>query len=69
MSLEAREKFAEFIADYVETNIRYESLTKREVVVATVFVLLNDIGAAQKYLDTIGLKIDLYEYDFKAETT
>jgi hypothetical protein len=53
-------QIAEGIADYVEQHQRYESLSKREVVIAAVRVLTDDIGAAQSFVRAIGLDIDLY---------
>jgi hypothetical protein len=55
-----RKELAESIADYVETSSKWNDWTKREVALATVLVLTDDIGAAQDYLKTIGVRIDLY---------
>jgi hypothetical protein len=51
------------VADYVETHSDYASLSKREVAVETVRVLLDDIGAAQEFLNAIGVNVDLYELE------
>jgi hypothetical protein len=59
----AKEKFAESIADYVETSNGYPVFTKRDAMITAILVLTNDIGAAQRFLDVIGLKIDLYEFN------
>lgn len=56
---DARE-FAEGIANYVQSHGRYTRLTKRQAMVEAVLVLINDIGAAQGYLQTIGIDVDLY---------
>ena len=57
-------KFAEGIADYVQTHRRYDVMDKREAIISAVEVLCGDLGAAQSFMDTIGVKIDLYNYDF-----
>lgn len=54
----------EQIADYIATNNRYTDMDKREAIMEAVGVLTNDIGAAQRYMQAIGVDIDLYEYDF-----
>ena len=55
-----RQKYADSIADYVMTHERIETLSQRDVALATVRVMLDDIGAAQGFLDAIGVKVDLY---------
>lgn len=57
-------EFAEGIADYVQTHKDYDVMGKREAAIAAVEVLLGDLGAAQSYMDTLGIDIDLYNYDF-----
>ncbi len=59
-----KKALAEQIADYVATNARYDEMGRREVIIEAVWVLTNDIGAAQKFVQAIGLNIDLYTYDF-----
>jgi hypothetical protein len=56
-------ELARGIADYVETHNLYESLTKREAIIAAVRVLTDDIGAAQEFVTAIGLDVDLYTTD------
>lgn len=58
-----RQRFAEGIADYMLTHKDYESLTKREVVIAAIRVLTGDIGAAQSFLNVIGVDYDLFSED------
>lgn len=53
--------FVKKIADYVETHVKYDELTKRQAVESALYVLLNDIGAANDFLRVIGVDIDLYE--------
>ena len=58
---DARERLAVSVADYVETHKRYAELSKREVAIATVRCLTDDIGGAQSFLDAIGVPWDLYD--------
>lgn len=58
---EEKLSFARLIADYVETGRDYELIDKRQAVIEAVLVLLEDIGAAQRYLQAIGVPYDLYE--------
>jgi hypothetical protein len=57
---------AEEIANYVETHGRWDDLTKREAVIEAVLVLTEDIGAAQQFVQAIGVDVDLYTYKFGA---
>ena len=54
----------ERLANYVITHNRWEALSKREVAIETVSLIINDIGAAQEVLDAVldgsGITIDLY---------
>lgn len=52
--------FAKGIANYIETHEDYESLSKRECVLAAVHLIASDIGAAQMFMAAIGVDIDLY---------
>lgn len=56
--------FAKGIADYVQTHRRYDVMDKREAIITAVEVLLGDVGAAQSFMNTLGVKIDLYRYDW-----
>lgn len=60
MSSIDKQALAENIADYVETHSQYQLLSKREVAIATVRVLTDDIGAAQDFLKAIDVDVDLY---------
>ena len=62
---QTKQEFITSIADYVETGEGYSKYTKRDAVMAALRVLTEDIGAAQSFVNAIGVKIDLYEYDFK----
>lgn len=53
-------EFAVSMADYMMSHVRYEELTKREAVIEAMSVLMGDIGAAQAFLNAIGLDVDLY---------
>lgn len=57
-------KFAESIADYVQTSRHFDAMDKREAIISAVEVLLGDPGAAQGYMDALGVKIDIYDYAF-----
>lgn len=52
------------MADYVQTHRLYEVMDKREAVIAAVEVLCGDLGALQSLLDVVGIKLDVYAYDF-----
>lgn len=58
---EKRMEWLRGMAEYVKTHRDYARLSKRQVVAETLAVLLNDIGAAQSFLDVIGVPYDLYE--------
>jgi len=60
-----QDEFAEEIANYIKTHKAYDVLNKHDVVVETVKLLLNDIGACQNFLNVRGIKIDLYTYRFE----
>ena len=61
---QTKQDFITSIADYVEMGEGYNKYTKRDAVMAALRVLTEDIGAAQSFVNAIGVKIDLYEYDF-----
>lgn len=56
-----KEAFAKSIADYVEDHPGWDALSKRDIAIEAVMVLLDDIGAAQEFIDTIGVPYDLYD--------
>lgn len=62
MQLDRRDAFIKGVADYVETNARWAEMSKREAVEATVRLLVEDVGAAQSFLDAIGVPYDLYDH-------
>lgn len=64
---ENKEQFVQSIADYVETHFQYSEMSKRGAVVSALEVLVNDIGAAQRFINVIGLKINLYDEDLYKE--
>lgn len=64
-----KEMFAESMADYIETHQDYDSLSKRDVVVEVIRLLVDDIGAAQQFLFVIGVNVDLYNQPVKPADT
>lgn len=59
-NMEERMAFCRSIADYVATNDKYCHFTPYTAAVEAIRVLCEDIGAAQGFLDTIGVPYDLY---------
>lgn len=60
MPFSSRERFVQETYEYVKTHERWNELTKDEVLRETLLLLVGDIGAAQAFLDAIGVKVDLY---------
>ena len=65
LGVDVSHALAERFADYVATHERYDAMSKRDVAIAVVELILSDIGAAQEVLDTIGVRVDLYTFDRK----
>lgn len=62
-------KFANRIASYVEHGSDYSNWEKRRAMVEVITVLFNDIGAANEFLNVLGVKIDLFETDIEELNT
>lgn len=62
MTDELKEAFAQSIADYLKTyHPSFDWCTPEEAAMAAVRVLTDDIGAAQNFLNVIGVDVDLYD--------
>lgn len=46
---------------YLKTHDRYYEWNKEQAVLGVINLLLHDIGAAQAFLDELGVKVNLYE--------
>jgi len=57
---DSRQEFVEAMVRYVKTHERWSELSKEDAVRETLLVLTGDIGAAQGFLNAIGVKVDLY---------
>lgn len=64
MSEEMKEAFAQSIADYMRIYGKgFDWMTPEEAAMGAIRVLTDDIGAAQNFLNVIGVKVDLYSYE------
>lgn len=59
---EKRQKFVDAVTLYVTANPKFEEWSKEEIVRNTLGVLVGDIGAADAFVNAIGIDIDLYTY-------
>ena len=58
-------QLAESVRDYVATHHRFDVMSKRDCITATVEVMCTDIGLAQDFLKAIGVEVDLYNQEKK----
>ena len=61
---ERKARFIAGIVDYCTTYNKWNELSKEEAVALALRVLTDDIHAAQAFIDSIGLTVDLYTYPF-----
>jgi len=60
-----QEQFADSIANYISTHPSYDGWDKKTAATEAIRILFNDIGAAQGFLDALGVSIDLYATTFE----
>lgn len=53
--------FAKSIVRFAQQHNKWTTMSKEEAALETVMVILDDIGAAQEFLNAIGVTVDLYE--------
>lgn len=57
-------KFIKDMAEYISTSPNYNEWDTDAAVKTTLQVLVHDIGAAQSFLNAVGINVDIYTYDF-----
>ena len=57
---DSRQEFVESMVRYTKTHERWSQLSKEDAVRSAIRVMLDDVGAAQGFLNAIGVKVDLY---------
>lgn len=62
-------EFADSVANYLESHNHWDALTNRHAIIDAVMIMTEDIGLAQRFLDVVGVGVDLYDDSIPQKVT